>query len=206
MFSEPLVSAIMPTRARREMAARALAQFLEQTWPAKELIIVDDADDPSFPVPPSDPSIVYVLIRQRRRIGPKRNLACSRARGEIILHWDSDDLYAPDRIEHQVKHLISSGAEVVGFNSALFLDTETNRVFRYNGTPGYAIGVSLCYWRRAWERHPFSDALVGEDKTFQKPFRVATKDSEGRIVATCHAGNTSRRELQHHKWEEVHCA
>ena len=48
-----LISAIMPTRGRQAYAIDAVSCFRCQTYPDKELIILDDADNPSFAVIPS---------------------------------------------------------------------------------------------------------------------------------------------------------
>jgi len=45
----PLVSAIMPTRSRSEMAVAAVECWKSQTWQDTELLILDDADCPAFP-------------------------------------------------------------------------------------------------------------------------------------------------------------
>src|SRR5262245_29017995 len=99
---------MMPTRGRREFASQALACFLAQTYPAKELVILDDADDPSFPnkegLPRDDASIRY-LVGARRTIPIKRNLIAEAAAGELICHFDSDDWQHPERLSTQVKFL-----------------------------------------------------------------------------------------------------
>ncbi|MFP5289022.1 MAG: glycosyltransferase, partial [Thermoanaerobaculia bacterium] len=48
--SSPLVSCIMPTRDRGELALRAIEYFLRQDYPERELVIVDDGAEP-LPVP-----------------------------------------------------------------------------------------------------------------------------------------------------------
>ena len=47
-----LVSAIMPTRSRPALSRAALNCFLAQTYEPRELVILDDDDDPSFLDPP----------------------------------------------------------------------------------------------------------------------------------------------------------
>lgn len=196
----------MPTRGRRELAARALADFEAQTWPVRELVILDDADDCSFLSPPTGRDIRYHVLAQRFPIGAKRNVAVSRARGEIICHWDSDDRYALGRIEDQVRRLLATGADVTGYHSMLFEDLVSGQRWRYEHPPGYAPGVSLCYRRDFWRRRPFPDLRIGEDKAFEHGADVLTVDGGGMIVASIWPGNTSPRDLSTPQWRKLACA
>lgn len=202
----PLVSAIMPTRGRRQWAAEAVQMFHEQDYGYKELVVVDDIMESSFPHGLSGAGIVYRRI-PRLPIGAKRNLAVGSSSGPVIMHWDSDDIYRADRIAHQVQALLTSKADIVGYNTMPFLDAETGRRYIYHGLPGYCIGVSMCYWRDAWERKQFPAINSDEDNQFQAGLKTFSCDSEGRIVARIHSGNTSdKREgisQDRKRWEPV---
>ena len=52
---------------------------------------------------PSDPRIRYKRLRGTRTLGAKRNLCVAESRGDLILHWDDDDWFAPHRISYQVE-------------------------------------------------------------------------------------------------------
>lgn len=188
----PLVTAIMPTRGRTIWAHQALQMFLDQSYPNKEIVVVDDLDERSFSVTPDFPGVRYQLLETRKTIGEKRNIANGRATGQIIMHWDSDDLYTPDRMEHQVEMLLSSGADMVGYNRMTFVDQERDKRYIYIGSTYYMIGVSLCYWRRVWEQCGFKSKNVGEDNEFflGRNLRTATCDAGDRIIARIHAGNS----------------
>ena len=77
----PLVSCIMPTRNRRALVGQAIAYFLRQDYPRKELIVVDDGDDCIVDLMPPDPRVQYLRLERRTSVGAKRNLACAGARG-----------------------------------------------------------------------------------------------------------------------------
>lgn len=198
----PLVSCIMPTRGRRAWAAEALQMFQHQTYPNKELVIVDDFADPSFEQAPAD--TVYI-VAPSSTIGGKRNLACSRASGQIICHWDSDDMYSPERIASQVAQLLASEADLVGYHIMPFVEADgQRRTFMYHGSISYPIGVSMMYWRDSWAAKPFEAVNVGEDSAFLAGRKCAAFDgSDGLIVAQIHGGNTSeKRQYFHltHQW------
>lgn len=208
MLSEPLVSAIMPTRGRQQWAREALDMFLVQTWPVKELVIVDDLMEPSFPRFVDLGANVIRIPAARYSIGQKRNMAVSRASGSMLMHWDSDDIYTPDRMEHQVQTLLANEqADLAGYDEMEFIDVERNERWRFRANKTYAAGVSMTYWRETWEARRFDASNSGEDSAFAKDRHIVSTASGGRIVARIHSGNTcTKRDLirQHpDEWERI---
>lgn len=179
----------MPTMGRQQWAREAVEMFQAQTYPAKELVVVDDAMDPSFAVPPGG-----TLYRRgpRETIGAKRNIACGMATGPIIMHWDSDDRYSADRMEHQVRLLIESGTDMVGYHVVPWFESDGQmRTGEYRGLSAWPLGVSFCYWRDSWERSPFPPWQTDEDNKFRDRRSFKSFDSEGRISMRIHRDNTS---------------
>lgn len=190
-----LVSAIMPTRSRPQYAQEALGCFLSQTYQDRELVIVDDADDPSFPEGVSLPGVVYHRLNKRLTIGAKRNLACSRASEGVIVHWDDDDVSAPERIEDQLARLVDSNSPLVGYHSMRFLDVQTGEWWKYSGAKHYALGTSLMYTKEFWRANPFMDISLGEDNAVvNRASRIVSVDAGEMMYARNHASNTDRRE------------
>lgn len=191
-----LASCIMPTRNRPDFVRRAVACFLAQDYADRELVIVDDGDTPTLLLPRDERIRYHRLISETQRsIGAKRNIACARASGEVILHWDDDDWYAPGRITDQVARLTAARVPVSGYSSVLFADDARRRAWRYIGGRMYAVGTSLCYLREYWQTHPFIDSSEGEDNNFvQTAPGIATARDPGMIVASVHGGNTCPRE------------
>lgn len=199
----PLVSCIMPTRGRADLVARSLGCFRAQTWARRELVVVDDAECPTFPAGISEPGIFYDCRPHRMTIGAKRNLAAGFCAGEIVCHWDDDDYSAPDRIARQVERLID--CEVTGYNAMKF--TDGARWWKYTGPKNYALGTSLCYWKSYWKSNPFPDLRVGEDLAFTS--RAASQcvlvalDAGDEMYATIHPGNTCARTRDGNWWKEI---
>jgi glycosyltransferase involved in cell wall biosynthesis len=200
-----LVSCIMPTRGRQAFAARAVACFRAQTWPEKELVVLDDRGAPSFPDGLKMEGVQYHLMPRRLSIGAKRNIAISRAAGDILCHFDDDDWSAPGRIADQVLRMESTGASVTGYNVMTF-QNEAGRAWRYTGRPGYALGTSLMYSREFWKQQPFLDQDVGEDGSFiDRPIRLVSVPAGDMMWASIHSGNTSdrREHLTAACWSEI---
>src|SRR5882762_5687038 len=110
------VSCIMPTYNRRAFVPHAIRYFLRQDYPLKELIIIDDGTDNIADLVPDDPSIRYFSLDHKITLGAKLNQACEYASGNVIVHWDDDDWYAPGRLTYQVHALEDAGTKVCGIN------------------------------------------------------------------------------------------
>ena len=205
-MSDPLVSCLMPTADRRRYVPLALATFLEQDYPSRELVVLDDGHDPIIDLIPPDPRIRYLYVRGGRSLGEKRNEACRRAHGEILVHWDDDDWSAPWRLSYQVGELQRHAADVCGLNRLWFYEPDGDRAwhFRYpdSRTPWLA-GSTLCFRRRVWERRPFPHVAVGEDTVWIAEaigVRVLPLTRDDFFVARVHAENTCPKETDGFWW------
>jgi len=95
----PFIVCLCPTYGRFERLRDAVACFLLQDYPAKRLLILNDAPEPvrADELPPQ----VSVLNRAARypTLGQKRQAllqaATASPTGELAAHWDDDDLYLP---------------------------------------------------------------------------------------------------------------
>lgn len=183
----PLVSCIMPTCDRKTFVVQAIAYFERQTYPAKELVVVDDGRDAVGDVLPRAPWLRYVRLPQPRSIGVKRNLAVEHARGDIVVHWDDDDWYGPDRLVHQVEPLRSGVAQVTGLKTVCMLDVLDGTFWAcradLHARMFYADlhGGTIAYLRSVWERLArFPDSSLAEDASFLRALsgRAAIRPQE----------------------------
>jgi glycosyltransferase involved in cell wall biosynthesis len=190
----------MPTRGRRELAVQAVQCYLAQDYLRKELLILDDEDDPSFNWDVGDPpeGVFYFTHPERLPIAEKRNLLCLIGRGEYVAHFDSDDWSDPSRLTKQVAVLKQTGKAVTGFKSMLFYDVSRNQVSRYQRQGDYALGTSLVYRKSWWQEHRFyQDDKTTEDNQFVYAARdageLAAVDGDDCMVARIHPGNTTHK-------------
>jgi hypothetical protein len=216
------VSAIMPARGRAELAAKTVECFFNQSYPDKELLIYDDDDCPAFRTGVKSPTYPDDRIwhfwhscvsakKEALSIAAKRNWLCARVPEEnLIMHWDSDDWYSRDRMEHQVEMFRSSGKAVVGYHNLLFFDEDKKQGWKYWSHPNFfAVGTSLAFSPSWWKNNPFPltrivgtstvPLLVGEDNVFVSAARrqreLFTVDGENHIVARIHSENTCKKDL-----------
>jgi glycosyltransferase involved in cell wall biosynthesis/GT2 family glycosyltransferase len=118
----PLVSCIMPTSDRPDWLPRAIQYFQTQDYAERELVIIDASASNLASMIPDDPGIRHHRVAPGKSIGAMRNIACERARGEIVIHWDDDDWYASDRIRAQVQPILDGRADITGLTDTTFFD------------------------------------------------------------------------------------
>lgn len=204
--SLPLVSAIMPTANRRPFVGKAIEYFRRQDYRNKELIIIDDGTDPVGDLVPEDDDIIYLYLPPRLSVGAKRNLACEKARGEIILHWDDDDWHASHRISYQVETLLKTTAEVCGINSLLFYDKAKGQAWQYvypRNQRFWLSGSTLCYRKAFWGNHRFPEIDVGEDARFVwsgSPNQMIVLPDSSFHVSIIHDHNVSAKQTRGAYW------
>lgn len=200
-----LVSCVMPTANRRAFIPCAIRMFLGQDYPQKELIIIDDGATSVADLIPSDPRLRYIRSERRRlSLGAKRNLACEAAHGNIILHWDDDDWYAPWRIRYQVEQ-VSQDVDISGIDHALYVDTIRRQAWEYIELQrGVLCGATLCYRRSFWCSHRFSDTTLEADTRFcwsAGSARVGALQGYRFFVARIHARNTTPKRTHDPRWQ-----
>jgi len=116
-----LVSIIMPSYNTARFIAESIQSVLAQTYTNWELIIVDDAstDNTDEVVAPYchpreggnllSSKIHYLKNAQNSGAAVSRNRALAQAKGKWIAFLDSDDLWAPEKIEKQLKFMAENG-------------------------------------------------------------------------------------------------
>jgi hypothetical protein len=204
LTSEPAVSCLMPTYNRRQFAERAIGFFLEQDYANRELVIVDDGEDPIADLVPPGVAIRYHRLAARATIGTKRELACRLADGELLIQWDDDDWYGPSRLRRQVAPLVAGCADITGILHGCLLDLNTFRFWK--GQPplhegdlhALIVAGTLAYTQPAWrEAGGYPDRSIGEEVALLQGIidgggRVAPILSDGIYICVRHAANSWR--------------
>lgn len=100
----------MVTANRANLARRAVQCYLQQTYPNKELVIIDDGQEDYAPVLADVPAgeLRYIKLDPApgQVLGMLRNRSLEEATGDFMAQWDDDDWYHPERIERQARVLM----------------------------------------------------------------------------------------------------
>jgi len=104
---KPLVSILIPAYNAAEFIAYTLESATAQTWPRKEIIVVDDGStDRTAEVARRFASKgVKVESTANQGLSAAVNHAYMRSQGDYIQELDADDILAPDKIERQLAAL-----------------------------------------------------------------------------------------------------
>jgi Glycosyl transferase family 2 len=162
----PRVSCILGTRNRPPFLRQAVKYFLGQTYPNKELIIVDDSLPSAALLVSDDSTITHIKLNGYMRLGQKLNLGIRAASGRIIQKLDDDDYYHPDFLQTTVTTLLERGPDrvIVGLDCFLVLIAATGAL--KDSGHGWCAGGTLCFSREVWEQGPFRDTARAVDWWF----------------------------------------
>lgn len=96
------ISVIIPTYNRAHVLGRAIQSVLDQTFPAHEIIVVDDGstDDTQQLMKESFPQCNY-LQQANRGVSAARNRGIEAATGNWLAFLDSDDEWLPGKLATQ---------------------------------------------------------------------------------------------------------
>lgn len=197
----PTVSIITPTWNREEFLPFAYHSFCAQQDVSIEWIVIDDSNKPSaFISTLNDPRVTYLHLSSRKTIGEKRNIAIELSRGEIIAHFDDDEIYGPNYISTMLEHMRLQEADFAKL-SAFFLYSTIHHAFAYwdlMHTSGLhfrwdegpmtvlsfpanskrfadnylGFGFSYIYTKRLWASQPFEPVSFNEDGIFAAAARA----------------------------------
>jgi len=101
------VDVVIPAFGRPALLNEAIESVLRQTYSDLSLFVVDDGSP--HPIAPqvvfSDPRLKLLRLEKNGGSGPARNYGVAAGTSPLIAFLDSDDLWQPQKLEHQVRYL-----------------------------------------------------------------------------------------------------
>ncbi|MFT7859438.1 MAG: glycosyltransferase [Sulfurimonas sp.] len=96
------ITVVIPTYNRYSFLQRALKSVFAQTYPVKEVIVVDDgSNDQTSQIQHKYPQVRYIY-QSNQGVSSARNRGVKEALYEWIVFLDSDDTFAAQKLEKQV--------------------------------------------------------------------------------------------------------
>ena len=186
-----LVSCVLATRNRPGFVRQALRCYQRQSYRPRELVVVDDGEQPVEDLCLGQPGVRYVRLSEFTLLGAKLNLGIERCRGSIIQKLDDDDYYHPAFLECGVTRLDAVDT-VVAWDCFLIL-IAADGCLRRSGH-GWAAGGTLCFHRELWRHTPFRDVPSRVDHWFltDTGHRIRRVCEPELYVLVRHGGNTWR--------------
>lgn len=116
-----IVSILIPCYNAERWVGQAIESALEQTWPEKEVIVVDDGStDGSLAVIRSFGDRICWETGPNRGGNRTRNHLLELARGEWLQYLDSDDYLLPEKVTQQMEFLTAHPETDVVFGPSTF--------------------------------------------------------------------------------------
>ena len=134
MKEKSLVSVIIPAYNAAPYISEAIESVIAQTYPAVEIIVVDDgstdATKDTVHAYWKEGKIIYIY-QENKGLSAARNAGIRAAQGEYIALLDSDDIFLPSKIERQVAYLEShSACDICYCDIYHFYDHEPDRLLK----------------------------------------------------------------------------
>ena len=128
-MTKPLVSIIIPVFNSQAYLAETIRSALAQTWPNKEIIIVDDGSaDQSLNVARGFTGpCIRIFEQENKGAGAARNKGLAAAKGEYIQYLDADDLISPNKIQDQINLLQNKPGYIISCPTVYFFDGEDHQ-------------------------------------------------------------------------------
>jgi glycosyltransferase involved in cell wall biosynthesis len=129
----PRFSVIIPAFNAAATLARAIESVRAQTWPAHEIIVVDDGStDATADVAARFGEAVRLIRQPNRGVSVARNAGAAAASGDWLAFLDADDWYAPERLRWHAEWVAEDPA----------LDCLTGD-YEYRDDAGALLGTSM---------------------------------------------------------------
>ena len=156
------VSVIMPAYNCGKFIGESIRSVQAQTYENWELLIVDDVstDDTAEVVAAflGDDRIRYYCLQENGGPAAARNEALRRAQGDYIAFLDSDDIWMPEKLEHQLAFMKKNG----------YFFTCTG--YKKTNEAGAPLGIQVIprtsadYWKAFFLGNPIGNSTVIYDR------------------------------------------
>ena len=195
----PMVSVCTPTFNRRPFIPTMFEMFRNQTYPKNKIewIIVDDGTDKIRDLVEKSgiSQIQYVEVTKKMSLGEKRNYMHTFCKGSIIVYWDDDDYYPPERISHAVDRLTEHKDAMCAGSSELYVYFKHIKKMVQCGPygPTHATAGTFAFRKELLDTCKYDNhAALAEEKAFLKNYTIpfVQLDPMKAILVFSHEHNT----------------
>ena len=152
----PTISVIIPAYNAEQTLADAIRSALAQTYPAAEIIVVDDgSSDRTAAIAQNIDPKVRLLQQANGGCGEARNTGARAASGAWLAFLDADDAWLPNKLERQLPYTADARVAVVNC--------------RRSNKLGHALGDEIRF-DQLWQRN---DLIVSSSLVRRSAFEAA---------------------------------
>ena len=134
-----LISIIMAAYSAEKTIERAISSVLNQTYPHFELLVVNDCSKDGTAklvesIATRDNRVRLISNKKNSGVSYTRKHGLDEARGEWIAILDSDDAWAPEKLEKQIALQEKMNADLL-FTGSAFMDADGQPIDWYLSAP-----------------------------------------------------------------------
>ena len=197
-MNKPFISICTPTYNRREFIPKMIEIVKNQTYPQEriEWLIYDDGTDKIADLVETISNVRYFYTNEKKTIGFKRNFLNRKAKGDIIVCMDDDDMYPRERVEHAVETLLANPqVKCVGCSEiyVMFRKRE-NEIWKFGPyDSNHATAATMAYMKELLNTTEFDETVQNcEEKSFLKGYTIPLVQLEPfrTVLAVAHDTNT----------------
>jgi glycosyltransferase involved in cell wall biosynthesis len=185
----PIATVGIPFLDEEHTLAAATRSILRQTVSEIEVLLVDDGStDRSLEIARSfsDPRVVVLSDGTRRGLPARLNEITRRARAEVVVRMDADDVSHPTRLERQLACLEATASDAVGCWIALI--DENEHVFAISEAPTTIRSAAEVL---DWGVFPHASMVARRSWLLENPYNEMLTRAEDRELF-CRTIRTSR--------------
>lgn len=197
---QPLVSCLMVTADRPQLMRRSIRCYDRQTYPNRELVVIDDGETNLAPILDDLPEdeVTYVTLDPEvdHVLGTLRNVALDEASGAYLTTWDDDDWYHRTRIKRQAAVLEHGADACVLQGTLIHLDTPEYFCHPYIGLLDGGVPGSIMHRQDEEARYPEmsrAEDTVYLDHWLEQDYRLLPKSESHLFIRCFHGDNTWER-------------
>jgi len=193
----PLVSCVCLTRNRPRFLAKSIELFQAQTYPHKELIIVDSGEQQIEL--PNDPQVHRLRFTLPFPHAELYRNGWNAANGEYLATWDDDDWHGPERLARTIAKLEESKADAVGLTpimvftgrAPVFAQWKPSTIQKWHDDGGRWLPCSdnAIVWRQSASQHArlFADTIGHFRRMYDAGAKFDRIDNDGLFVYVRHS-------------------
>ena len=199
-MKNPFISICTPTYNRRNFIPELIKMVKKQSYPQErmEWLIYDDGTDKIADLVETINNVRYFYDTKKKTIGYKRNFLNRKAKGDIIVCMDDDDIYPINRVEHAVETLLENPQVKCAGCSEIYVLFKKNEIkdeiwkFGPYGI-NHGTAATLAYKKELLDNTQYdNNSTSKEEITFLKNYRIpmAQLDPFKTVLAVSHKTNT----------------
>ena len=162
-----------------------------------EWIVVDDGEDcvEDLFKEVDFIEIQYIYLKEKMKLGAKRNYLHSLVSNDIVIYMDDDDYYPPERVQYAVQRLMSTPQiKIAGCSEMFTYFIDTKEIWKF-GPYGlnHSTAGTFSFWKELINQTSYDDETeAAEEKYFLKNYTIPLLqlNPQKTILVFAHNSNT----------------